>query len=377
MVGFAVFAGKTGKATLTGPRILAVAIAVVAPLLEIAALVQWAGLPEAWTPQLTVTPQSAVVLTFPAVGAYLIAHRPRLNMAWMMCAGGLAAGLSDFFQSLMLRVAADGHLMLAGYLRHTYIVFWAVCGLTLTALLPLYSPDGRLPSPRWRWALALSAVSLGTEMLRNITRPDPSPIGYRFPEVVPNPLQIRALAPYQEIISETAWAKHLPLAGAGRPVDGAAAAPGRPGGLAADRVAALRVHRIHRLPGRRDGRARPGVGGGAVVRAHPGRGRVLGHALPAVRDRHRHQPHLRGRRAARRHQRGLLRRSAPWPAWASPGTTGSPGWRPPCSPGRSSSRCVACCSGPSTRCSTARSATPGCWPPGSPRRSGAATRPRR
>ncbi|MFC5818199.1 sensor histidine kinase [Nonomuraea harbinensis] len=206
MVGFAVFAGKTGKATLTGPRILAVAVAVVAPLLEIAALVQWAGLPEAWTPQLTVTPQSAVVLTFPAVGAYLIAHRPRLNMAWMMCAGGLAAGLSDFFQSLMLRVAADGHLMLAGYLRHTYIVFWAVCGLTLTALLPLYSPDGRLPSPRWRWALALSAVSLGTEMLRNITRPDPSPIGYRFPEVVPNPLQIRALAPYQEIISETAWA---------------------------------------------------------------------------------------------------------------------------------------------------------------------------
>ncbi|MFG1948834.1 sensor histidine kinase [Nonomuraea sp. NPDC048826] len=186
-------------------RLVAVAMAVLAPLAEIAALVQWAGLPADWTPPTTVTPQSAVAFTFPAVGAFLIAHRPRLNMAWMMSVGGLAAGLSDFCHSLMLRVAADGHLLLSGHLRHAYVLFWAMCGITLTSLLPLYSPDGRLPSPRWRWALWLSAVSLGAEMLRNATRPDPSPAGYWYPEVIPNPLEIRALAPYQEAIFSVAW----------------------------------------------------------------------------------------------------------------------------------------------------------------------------
>ncbi|MGI5273244.1 sensor histidine kinase [Nonomuraea sp. CA-218870] len=183
----------------------ALVMAVAAPLLETAAIVQWAGLPPEWTPPATLTPQSAVAFTFPAVGAYLIAHRPRLNMAWMMSVGGLAAGLSDFFNSLLFRVAADGDLMLAGHLRQTSAVFWAVCGITLTALLPLYSPDGRLPSPRWRLVLALSALSLGAETVRNITRPTPSAIGYLYPEVLPNPLEIPALAPYQDVITTAAW----------------------------------------------------------------------------------------------------------------------------------------------------------------------------
>jgi signal transduction histidine kinase len=199
------FGWFAGKARVTAARTVAIVIAVAAPLLEIAAVVSWTGLPEAWTPTFTVTPQSAVVLTFPAVGALLIWRRPRLNVAWLMSVGGLAAGISDFSHGLMLTVAADGNLAAAAYLRHSNAVFWAVCGMALTCLLPLYSPDGRLPSPRWRWAVALAAASLGGETLRSLTRPDPSPQGYPYPEVIPNPLQIPALAPYQQVIGDVAW----------------------------------------------------------------------------------------------------------------------------------------------------------------------------
>ncbi|MEV0150257.1 MULTISPECIES: sensor histidine kinase [unclassified Nonomuraea] len=179
--------------------------AALGPVLEITALLIFAGLPSAWLPSLTATPQSAAALTFPVVGAFLIHHRPRLNMAWLMCAGGLAAGISDFCMALMFRLAAEGELATAGYLRFVGSVGWAVCGVTLTTLLPLYSPDGRLPSPRWRPVVALGAAALSAELLRSVFRPDPPPATYPFPAVIPNPIQIPALAPYNDTISTIAW----------------------------------------------------------------------------------------------------------------------------------------------------------------------------
>ncbi|WP_336210899.1 sensor histidine kinase [Nonomuraea sp. LPB2021202275-12-8] len=186
-------------------RGVALATAVLSPALEVAALLIWAGLPEEWLPRVTATPQSAAALTFPAVGAFLIFHRPRLNMAWLMCAGGLAAGISDVTHGLVMRVAADGHLVLAGYLRFPNLLGWAVCGVTLTLLLTLYSPDGRLPSPRWRVVLFAGAGALTAEMLRGLFRPDPPLARYRYPAVIPNPLEIPALAPYMTTIGTITW----------------------------------------------------------------------------------------------------------------------------------------------------------------------------
>lgn len=183
----------------------ALVIGVLGPLMELAALFLWHRLPEAWTPPLTMTPQSAAALSFPIVGAFLIHHRPRLTMAWMMSVGGLAGGASDLLQSLVLTSAAGGDLTLASYLRFPDRLCWAACGLTLAVLLPLYSPDGRLPSPRWRPALALAVAGIGGEMLRSFVRPDPPLSSYPYPQVVPNPLAIPALAPYNALISEVCW----------------------------------------------------------------------------------------------------------------------------------------------------------------------------
>ncbi|MGI5286070.1 histidine kinase [Nonomuraea polychroma] len=186
-------------------RVVAVVMAVVSPVLTVAAVVIWSRLPAEWIPTRTVSPQSAAGLTFPAVGAFLLFHRPRLNMAWLMCLGGLAAGLSDVSAALMFRAASSGDLLTAGYLRLPANIGWAVCGVLLTMVLPLYSPDGHLPSKRWRVALVLGYASITANFVRATFQPPPPPEGYPFPVVIPNPLQIPAFAPYAQTISVIAW----------------------------------------------------------------------------------------------------------------------------------------------------------------------------
>ena len=194
-----------GPRGFTVARVVAVVLAAVAPVLELAAIGVWNGLPPQWWPPITVTPQSAAALTFPMVGAFLIFHRPRLNMAWLMVAGGTAAGISDLSMAMTLRVAADGDLLLAGYLRFPAHLGWAVCGAVLAVLLPLYSPDGRLTSPRWRIVLGLGLAALTAETLRAVLRPDPPLAGYRYPAVVHNPIGVPELAPFIDTLGTINW----------------------------------------------------------------------------------------------------------------------------------------------------------------------------
>ncbi|MFB4278880.1 sensor histidine kinase [Nonomuraea sp. MTCD27] len=196
-------------------RTVAVVLAVVSPALVIAARLVFAGLPEEWRLPGTITPLTAAGVTFPAIGAFLIAHRPRLKLAWMMIAGGLGGAVYDVCTTTMLASAARGDLELAGYLRFPAQIGWAVSALLLEMLLPLYSPDGRLPSKRWRAVVLLGVVSIGAESARQFVRPDPPLEGYLLPAVIHNPLQIAALAPYYSTIGVLTWTAvlvTLPLA---------------------------------------------------------------------------------------------------------------------------------------------------------------------
>lgn len=51
-------------------------MAVVSPVLTVAAVVIWSRLPAEWIPARTVSPQSAAGLTFPAVGAFCSSTAP-------------------------------------------------------------------------------------------------------------------------------------------------------------------------------------------------------------------------------------------------------------------------------------------------------------
>lgn len=125
---------------------------------------------------------AVVGATYPAVGALIIARRPRNPVGWLFAAAG--AGLSAQALAGGLAVASPGTPLGAVAAWTMNWVFFA--GLGPLLLLPLLLPDGRLPSPRWRPVLVVlgSAVAALTVLLMFRDRlwvwgeEFPNPIGF-------------------------------------------------------------------------------------------------------------------------------------------------------------------------------------------------------
>ncbi|MEN3535761.1 sensor histidine kinase [Microbispora sp. ZYX-F-249] len=182
-------------------RAVAWAMAAAALLLTLLGVLVQAGLPAQWQPKPPLTPDFGVALTFPVTGAFLVSQRPRLSLAWLICAGGLLGSGNVAFTALSFHWAWQGEMGAANAGRVIAIVCWAVAGLMLAILLPLCSPNGRLPSRRWLWVVVLGAAATVTEVVLALLRPDPARAAYAWPEVIHNPLEVRALVPYYT----TAW----------------------------------------------------------------------------------------------------------------------------------------------------------------------------
>ncbi|MGV9304039.1 sensor histidine kinase [Nonomuraea sp. NPDC003727] len=175
-------------------RVIAWSVAAVSVPMVVVGFLMGLWLPAGWQPSVPATPDHAAGLAFPLVGAFLVARRPRLIVGWLMIAGGFLAGASVLAATLMFHAASIGAMDTAGLLRIAYTFVWAFGGGTLAVLVPLLSPDGRLPSPRWRAHVVVSTLVFTTLALLLAVRPKPPP-GYDRPAVIPNPLKIEALAP--------------------------------------------------------------------------------------------------------------------------------------------------------------------------------------
>ncbi|MFI9560881.1 sensor histidine kinase [Nonomuraea endophytica] len=177
-------------------------LAVVAAVLTVAALVMRALLPGAWSPDVPLLPDYAAGLAFPALGAFLLRRRPGHLLARLMCAGGLACAVRIGAETGMLTAAAAGDLELAALLRYPAAIGRVVGGMLLAGLLPAYSPDGRLPSPRWRPVVAFAVLVTALECVRAVVRPTPPPQTLHWPAAIPNPLAIEALAPVDGLLRD-------------------------------------------------------------------------------------------------------------------------------------------------------------------------------
>ncbi len=171
-------------------------MAAVALVLTLVGVLVQIRLPARWQPHPILTPDVGVALTFPFTGAFLVSQRPRLVIAWFICVGGLLGSGNVAFTALMFHWASQGDMGAAGVARAVELICWAVSGLLLAVLVPLYSPTGRLPSRGWRMVVVIGAVATLAEVVLGLLRPDPDPAGYRWPTVIHNPLQVRALLPY-------------------------------------------------------------------------------------------------------------------------------------------------------------------------------------
>ncbi|MFI6326446.1 ATP-binding protein [Nonomuraea sp. NPDC050556] len=144
-----------GKAQVA--RGAAIGIAALSVVLEIADIWVTAQLPHSPYTPLPFAPEDMAGTAFPLFGAVLVYSRPRLVIGWLLCLGGFSAAANI--------LAANTAHLLGDPPSHWPIVTltWNACSLTLGVLLPLLYPTGRLPSPRWRWVVAVAVASVAID----------------------------------------------------------------------------------------------------------------------------------------------------------------------------------------------------------------------
>jgi signal transduction histidine kinase len=103
---------------------------------------------------------------FPIVGILIIRRQPRNVVGWLLHGTGIAWGLNgwvDAFQRLSLHIypSIPGGEQSEGV---SQLLWWPPI-VMMAVFTIIYFPDGRLPSPRWRWLPWLTAIDCAAGVL--------------------------------------------------------------------------------------------------------------------------------------------------------------------------------------------------------------------
>jgi signal transduction histidine kinase len=137
------------------------------------------------------------------VGALSLSRAPDNRIGWLLLWVAITVGAAFTTGEASIYAAAHGEPGLASWLAWPGNTLWTLGLFPLLILLPLVFPDGRLPSPRWRWLawagvgisfLAFVTVGFGTATF------DVGDVGP--PVTVANPLHIPGLGlgPIESVI---------------------------------------------------------------------------------------------------------------------------------------------------------------------------------
>jgi signal transduction histidine kinase len=136
----------------------------------------------------------AISLLWLSTGALIVSRQPRNTAGWIFVAIGLALGFEMLSVSLVVRgVKVDpGSVPLvdlwALIAEHALLVFG------LVPLLFLLYPDGRPPTPRWRWAQRILFLGLAIAAVATLIAPGPLNNLVDTGMVYLNPLGVSSLA---------------------------------------------------------------------------------------------------------------------------------------------------------------------------------------
>ncbi len=160
----------------------------------LAVLATWLGLkrPPAAAPYDVGTAVFGAIFLFPApVGALIVSRRPGHPVGWLMLSISLAGWTGGVLAEAARQLYGPAPGLGAALFIASDTLFKAV--FLLFGLLLLLFPTGRLPSPRWRWPLAVGFVALGWAAALEAVTPGPL-ADYALPAPPSNPFAIQALS---------------------------------------------------------------------------------------------------------------------------------------------------------------------------------------
>jgi signal transduction histidine kinase len=127
------------------------------------------------------------------LGALLVALRPRNPVGWSFLATGLGFMVGLFAEQYAAYGLLTHPRSLPGAEVALWLGYWIFppALIPMFVLVPLYFPDGRLPSPHWRWVARTALWLLPLTAVFRAVTPGPT---YLFGSDLVNPYGIEALA---------------------------------------------------------------------------------------------------------------------------------------------------------------------------------------
>jgi ABC-type multidrug transport system fused ATPase/permease subunit len=138
---------------------------------------------------------AAVAVAFALLGAVVAAHRPDNPIGWLFLAIGLSGALGVVSNEYVNYTLATAPGTLPGGPVAAWLsawTWWPAYGLV--PLVLLIFPDGRLPSPRWRWAAWLAAGGVAVMTLGIAASTLDDPVQFALSEEEPGGLPALVLA---------------------------------------------------------------------------------------------------------------------------------------------------------------------------------------
>ena len=150
----------------------------------------------------------ALIPVYSTMGALILARHPRHFVGWLL----FYTGAATMFQHLVDEYAVWAVLARPGALPGGETAAWVMNWIWLPVaaplifLLPLFYPDGRLPSARWRPVVALAVGAMLALMLVWMLKPGPMESSYMFMD---NPFGWQAGAGLIDALTGPAFAAGL------------------------------------------------------------------------------------------------------------------------------------------------------------------------
>jgi hypothetical protein len=132
------------------------------------------------------------------VGTVLLARRPENLVSWIMVAIGLIGALfpaAEMYAAWIMstRGVPDTLAVFGAWANDIY--FYVLLAL-IFVFLPLYFPHGRLPSPRWRWAVLIVIGAIALALVPSMFRVTMT--GQNIPYEMVNPIGIPGVPDVEE-----------------------------------------------------------------------------------------------------------------------------------------------------------------------------------